>query len=212
MDLGEDRSSHNHVEYDYVTQGDYGCLPDWSNVVTHAYTGIETIDQTIRIGNCAVSPGAIEMTLKTADILGIYVSTQTGYTAHSSTGVYINGELYSHITDGPLPGGDCKYYEIPLDTNSLGAEFDLVINDSNSILYNPARDEQCFGNLQIAYVETRSSTGEGCVVTEKGTVCLCLLFDFSRNSIVDTISGWYEWYCTLCNTHRTMWFYGFRRR
>ena len=61
------------------------------------------------------------MTLKTGEILGIYVSTQTGTAPHASTGVYINGELYYQITD--VSGVDCKYYEIPLNTNSSGAEF-----------------------------------------------------------------------------------------
>ena len=39
MDTGEDRSSHDYMEYDYVTQGAYGCLPDGSLVGIPHYTG-----------------------------------------------------------------------------------------------------------------------------------------------------------------------------
>ena len=139
MDLGEDTSSHNYTEYGYVSSGAYACLADGSIVNTVTYTGDETYDETIRIGNCAHSYGAIEMTMKTADLLEIYVSVQTG--SDASTAVLIDGEVVYQITD--LSSSDCTYYEIDLDTDSLGDTFQLVINDS--ILYNNETDEQCYG-------------------------------------------------------------------
>ena len=100
------------------------------------------------------------MTLQTGEFLGISVSVQTGTDA--STAVYIDDELKYQITN--LSSSDCTYYKFALDTDSLGDTFQLVINDT--ILYNNGTDEPCYGDLQIAYVET-IATSNSCEAVQE---------------------------------------------